>query len=248
VDVTASDRYLATLLDLLAQVRSSDREAIASSGERVAASIAQGGVLHVFGSGHGMIFAKEAFNRSGGLIPVNPLYDAALLGPFGGARKTALVQDIEAYAPAVFEGYDTRPGEVLLEFSASGVHPIVCEVCLEAQRRGLYVVAVTNLAYSRASQSKHTSGKRLYELADAVVDNPGPVGDAAIEIEAVPSPVGATSTVTGIAILNAIVVEAVERMAKVGVSPPILYSHTTPHAAEHNRATYARYHDRLRHL
>src|SRR5690349_10723774 len=115
--MTASDEYLATLEGLLAHLRREGREAIASVGGRIAESIGRGGVLHVFGSGHGMIFAKEAFNRSGGLIPVNPLYDAALLGPFGGARKTVLLQEMEGYAPAVFEGYDLRPGEVLLQFS-----------------------------------------------------------------------------------------------------------------------------------
>ncbi|HEX6509665.1 MAG TPA: sugar isomerase domain-containing protein, partial [Chloroflexota bacterium] len=215
---------------------------------RIGQSLMEGGILHVFGSGHGMIFAKEAFNRSGGLIPVNPLYDAALLGPFGGTRKTALVQDMEAYAPAVFEGYDVRPGEVLLQFSASGTHPLVCEVCLEAQRRGLHVVAVTNVAYSEAAASRHSSGKRLFELADQIINNPGPIGDAAVDLLGVASPVGATSTATGVAILNAVVVEVVEYIANAGATPPILYSHTAPNAAEHNRETFEMYRDRMRHL
>jgi len=246
--VSASDQYLGTLERLIQQIRNSSSEDIASVARLVGESLMQGGMLHVFGSGHGMIFAKEAFNRSGGLIPVNPLYDAALLGPFGGARKTAFLQGMEAYAPAVFEGYDVRPGEILLQFSASGVHPLVCEVCVEAQRRGLYVVAVTNLEYSRAVKSQHSSGRRLFEIADRVIDNPGPVGDAAIDIEGVPSPVGATSTVTGIALLNAIVVQTVEYMATMGAIPPILYSHTAPDAVEHNRETFDSYRDRMRHL
>lgn len=246
--MTAADEYLATLGQLIERIRTSERASIASVAGRIAESMAQDGVLHVFGSGHGMIFAKEAFNRSGGLIPVNPLYDAVLLGPFGGARKNAFVQELEAYAPAVFEGYEVRPGEVLLEFSASGAHALVCQVCLEAQRRGLYVVAVTNVAYSRSVQSKHSSKRRLFELADAVIDNPGPAGDATVAIEGVPSPVGATSTATGIAILNALVVETVERLAEMGVSPPILYSHMAPDAASHNRETFERYRNRLRHL
>jgi uncharacterized phosphosugar-binding protein len=246
--VSASDQYLGTLERLIQRIRNSNSQDIAAAARLIGESLMQSGILHVFGSGHGMIFAKEAFNRSGGLIPVNPLYDATLLGPFGGARKTAFVQDMEAYAPAVFEGYDVRPGEILLEFSASGAHPLVCEVCVEAQRRGLYVVAITNVEYSSSVKSKHSSGKRLFELADRVIDNPGPVGDAAIQIDGVPSAVGATSTVTGIALLNAIVVQTVEYMATMGATPPILYSHTAPDAIEHNRTTFASYRDRLRHL
>src|ERR1700730_17961091 len=138
--MSAADQYLMTVIRLIEEVRSSQSAAIASVAKRIADSLARDGMLHVFGSGHGIIFAKEAFNRSGGLIPVNPIYDATLLGPFGGARKTALLQDIEDYAPVIFEGYDVRPGEVLLQFSASGIHSLVCQVCLEAQRRGLYVV------------------------------------------------------------------------------------------------------------
>ena len=246
--MSASDQYLQTLGKLIEHLRTRDAEAMASVAQRIAESIGQGGILHVFGSGHGMIFAKEAFNRTGGLIPVNPVYDAVLLGPFGGARKTALVQNLEAYAPAVFEGQDIRSGEVLLQFSASGSHPLVCEVCLEAQRRGVYVVAVTNVEYSRVQEGKHSSGRRLFELADEVIDNPGPIGDAAVEIDGLPSPVGATSTVTGIAILNAVIVGAIERMVHLGMSPPILFSHTAPNAAEHNRETFERYRDRLKHL
>jgi uncharacterized phosphosugar-binding protein len=246
--MTASAEYLDCISSLIGQIRQKHADSISSVANRIAGSLTAGGVLHVFGSGHGIIFAKEAFNRSGGLIPVNPIYDATLLGPFGGARRTALLQDVEDYAPVVFEGYDLKPGEVLLQFSASGAHSLVCEVCVEAQRRGLYVVAITNVAYSEATQSKHSSGKRLFELADQVIDNPGPVGDAAITVEGVPSPVGATSTVTGICILNAIVVETVEIMARAGTTPPILYSHSTPGASDHNREVFDRYQTRLRHL
>ncbi len=246
--MSASTEYLDCIAGLVSQVREKQTDAISSVAKRVAASLSSGGLLHVFGSGHGIIFAKEAFNRSGGLIPVNPIYDATLLGPFGGARRTALLQDVEDYAPVVFEGYDLKPGEVLLQFSASGAHSLVCEVCVEARRRGLYVVAITNVAYSKATPSKHSSGKRLFELADEVIDNPGPIGDAAITIDGVPSPVGATSTVTGICILNAIVVETVELISKSGATPPILYSHSTPGASRHNTELFDRYQARLRHL
>jgi len=246
--MSASADYLDCISTLVRQVRENQADAISSVAGRIAGSLTAGGLLHVFGSGHGIIFAKEAFNRSGGLIPVNPIYDATLLGPFGGARRTALLQDVEDYAPVVFEGYDLKPGEVLLQFSASGAHSLVCEVCVEAQRRGLYVVAVTNVEYSKSTRSRHSSGKRLFELADQVIDNPGPLGDASITLEGVPSPVGATSTVTGICILNAIVVETVEVMALAGTTPPILYSHSTPGSTEHNREVFDRYRSRLRHL
>ena len=68
---------------------------------------------------------------------------------------------------------DFRSGDVLVAHSVSGRNPVTVEVAQVAKDAGAKVVAVTNLKYSQSVASRHPSGKRLFELADIVLDNHG---------------------------------------------------------------------------
>ena len=52
------------------------------------------------------------------------------------------------------------------------------------------VIGVTSLPHSSVTPSRHSSGKRLFEVADMVVDTGIPPADAAIRIDGLDSPVG----------------------------------------------------------
>jgi len=72
------------------------------------------------------------------------------------------------------------------------------------------VVAITTLAHSRSVPSRHSSGKKLYEIADVVVDTHGVRGDAVLELSGTGLKTGATSTIAGVAIVEAIISEAAD--------------------------------------
>ncbi len=202
----------------------------------IAGTLERGGVLHVFGSGHSHMLGEELFNRRGGLVPVNPIVD----------RVGGSTENLPGYGKVLLEGHDLRPGEVLVVVSTTGVSVLPIEVALEAKARGLKVVAVTSRAYSRKMRQHHPSAKRLYDVADVVLDNLVPRGDTIAVVPGLPQPVGPSSSILGMALVNAVVVEAIALLAQVGFDPPIQMNREYHGAAEHNAAVRAKYRDRIR--
>ena len=109
-------------------------------------------------------------------------------------------------------------------------------------------MAITNMEYSQGVTSRHDSGKKLYELADLVIDNCGDFEDAAISIDGFAQKIGATSTIAGAAIGNAIVVEAAAILKARGVEPPIFHSANVDGGDEFNKKIFEKYRDRIFYL
>jgi uncharacterized phosphosugar-binding protein len=228
--------YLSKAQQLIKTIQETQLDAILTAADWITESLANGGVFHAFGSGHSHIIANEAHGRAGGLVPVQPIIDPAE----GKAER------LEDYAAIVIDQWDVRAGEVMLIASNSGINPLPIEMALEAQQRGLKVVAVTSMTHTKNAPSRHSSGKKLYEVADLVIDNCGIPGDAAIEIPGFPGRAGATSSIAGAAIINAITVQVAGNLAARGISPPILISANIPGGDEHNERVRAQYYDRLK--
>jgi uncharacterized phosphosugar-binding protein len=239
--------YFDAVRTILAQAEAANAEKIDALGERLAESIAAGGVLHLFGTGHGHMLAEELFYRAGGLVPVNAILDTGLM-LHEGAVSSSAAERLPGYAAVVLSRYDVRPGEIMIIASNSGRNSAPVEMALEAQARGLYVVALTSLAHANAHPSRHPSGKRLHEIADAVLDNCGVPGDAVLTLDGIAEPVGATSTVVGVALLHSLVVAALQKLVAAGVQPPVFISANVGDSGDHNTRLMEQYKSRLRHL
>ena len=116
---------------------------------------------------------------------------------------------------------DIAPGDVLIVISNSGRNAVPVQAAQEAKRRGAVTVALTSIAHSQESAVRSPASQRLFEVADIVIDNHGRPGDAALSIDGLPAAVGATSTVVGAAIMQALSVGVAIRMAAAGVVPEI---------------------------
>ena len=90
-------------------------------------------------------------------------------------------------------------------------------------------------------KSRHSSGKKLFELGDIVIDNCGCIGDASMKIEALGRNVAPTSTAAGAAILNAIEARAVELMINDGFVPEVFSSSNVDGGDEINNAFVEKY-------
>jgi uncharacterized phosphosugar-binding protein len=231
-----ANAYLENAQQLLKTIQESQMEAIQQAAAWISDSIAQGGVFHVFGSGHSHMSTLEAHGRAGGLVPVQPLTDPAE----GKAER------LEGYAAQLLSRWDVRPGEVVLIFSNSGINPVPIEMAIEARRIGLKVVAITSMQHTQSTPPRHSSGQKLYQVADLVIDNCGIVGDAAIDVPGFPGRAGATSSIASVAIVNALVLQIAENLAGQGITPPILISANIPGGDEHNEQIQAQYWDRLK--
>lgn len=230
--------YMMDVQKLLERLDATNRTALASAADVIAASLADSGILHVFGSGHSNLLAQEVFYRAGGLAPVNAMLDVNL-SIFGTSRPT-WVERLEGYAESIFASYDVLPGEVLLIISNSGINPVPIEMAIGARERGMITVAIGSASVYTEAESRHSSGKSLFHLTDYVLDTCVPYGDAIAEVGNVRT--GAVSTLLGSALLNMLTLEVVERM---GDSAPVFVSQNIPGGDEANAALVERYRNRI---
>lgn len=235
------DQYRTMIRRLIDEVESTQQDAMEKVAEAIATNVVAGGVLHIFGAGHSHMLAEEIFYRAGGLVPVNAIFDPGL-SVNNGAVKSTLLERLPGYAAAVLGDHELSSGEPFLIVSNSGVNPVPVEMALEGRARELLVIALTSVRASSALRPKHPCGQRLYELADIVLDNHVPPGDASVDIPGCPgAKTGPVSTILGTYILNSVVVMAVEKIAAMGQEPPVFVSANVPDSAERNAWLVAHY-------
>jgi len=227
--LTSGNAYFQKAIATILKVQETQAEALDKACDWIKDLLEKDGVLHVFGSGHSHAISEDVFYRAGGLAPVNAILDVNLTMHGGGSptRGTTL-ERLEGYAKIILENYDLRSGEILILVSNSGINAVPIEVAQIVRGMGLKVIALTNLKQSQAAKSRHSSGKKLYELVDLVIDTCVEPGDACIEIAAGLPKVAPLSTVVSCSILQAMVAEVAVRMHKDGFEPPVTLSANVP--------------------
>ena len=233
-----SSTYLATGTAMLQQACAANAPVLKKLGALIGASVAQGGVLHLFGSGHSEIISREIIGRAGGLVCVSGLYDTT-----GG-----FVENLVGYGTKLAERYDRahglRAGETIIVISNSGKNSSPLEVALYARQKQMNVVALTSVAMARTVATVHPGGKKLHEIADFTLDNGGPAGDAIVELDG-GARAGPVSTIVGVMLLNLLSLEVTGWLQAHGHAPPILRSQNLPDAIEYNRELARKYQGRL---
>jgi uncharacterized phosphosugar-binding protein len=225
--------YLGIAIEHLKKLIETQAEAIQEAAVVVAEALAEDRSIYTFGSGHSQLIAREIAQRAGGLAPIFHLPD-----PIWG-----MVERIEGYGDILLQQYPIKAGEVIFVISNSGRNPEPIEVAMGAKAKGLKVIAVTSLTHSKSIDSRHSSGKRLFELADVILDTGTPLGDAAMDFEGLPMKAGALSTILGAAIMNAVMVEVIQMLLDRGLTPPVLISANVDGSDEHNEEIMGRYSD-----
>lgn len=189
----------------------------------VADALAGGKRFWVFGTGHSHALAEEVYGRAGGLADVRAILEPGLM-LHEGLQKSSLLERLPGLASVLLEINQLESGDVVLIASNSGRNAVPVEFALGARERGAQVIALTSMAHSTATTSRAPGGQRLFETADVVIDNCGVPGDALIEVAGSPERTGATSTMIGAMLLQALTVEVVTRLSERGQSPNVLRS------------------------
>jgi uncharacterized phosphosugar-binding protein len=213
-------------------------------------ALEDGAVIQAFGTGHSEAFAMEIAGRAGGLIPTNKiaLRDLVLHGSLPPDMLTG--SSLERNPDVVSQLWDIsriHSGDVFIIASNSGVNGSVVGMALIAKEKGHDVIAVTSLQHTARVRPKHPSGLRLSEVADVVIDNLAPYGDATLALTPGVA-VGSVSSITSAFIAQLLTIGVAERMNGAGREPPLYLSANIPGGDEHNHALEKKYAGRIRRI
>lgn len=244
----SSRAYLEAAAAGLARLRETQQEAIDRGAGMVAEAITEGHKVLSFGATHSFIVTMEMVYRTGGLMLVNPIYPHGMDLSVRPMTLTSQLERVEGLGRVLLEQSPAERGDVLVIASVSGRNHVAIDMALAAREGGVATIAVTSMEYSQAVESRHPSGRKLYEVCDHVIDNCAPEGDAAVAIPGLEQRTGPLSTVLGCAVVNAMVAEAIRRLVEQGVTPPVFVSANLPGGDEHNARLLAENRGRIFYL
>lgn len=215
--------YLGKAMELAGRAVETQLPAVREAAGVVVDALVGGRNFWVFGTGHSHVIAEELYGRAGGLASVRAVLEPGLM-LHEGLLKSSLLERLGGLADVLLQVNEIAAGDVVLVVSNLGRNAVPVEFAVGARAAGAKVVALTSLAHSAAVESRAPGGQRLFEVADVVIDNCGVPGDALIEVEGSPERTGATSTVVGALLAQALVVEVVTLLAERGHTPDVLRS------------------------
>ena len=243
-------------MTLLRELRDTQADVIQKAADLCAARIARGGLVFLFGNGHSRMMCEEMTPRQGGfpgfvaLVETALSNHAAIVGA-NGLRSSLYLENYEGYAEQILDSFRFGTHDAFILISTSGIRPVVVEMAMGARSRGLPVIAIVSKAHSESAKAVHSSGQKLVDCADIVIDNLCPPGDCILELDGLEWKTGPVSTITGAMIINMIRCGVAEALLAQGIKPAILPSHQflgNTSAAQQLDVFYEAYRQSLKHL
>jgi len=213
--------YLDEIKKLIDKLSAGQQEQLIRASQMVADAIANDRIIHTIGTGHSQMIGMEMFGRASNIANVNAIMDDLVLLA-SGARRSAEIEQISGLAEILWGKYKFEKSDLIIIISNSGRNAIPIEMAMKAKERGLHIIAITSLEQSKKYKSRHKSGKKLYQIADLVIDNCVPSGDGVMQHGQ--KLIGPASSVLGILIVNILTTEAIKINEKKGISVPVFQS------------------------
>lgn len=247
----SAQQYLDRISEIIARIRSTQGQKIQAAGELFTASMAGGGRVYLFGSGHSVIPVLDIFPRYGSFVGFYPIYDPRLMwfnivGP-GGARELLWLERQEGYARVILASYEVQARDCILIFSHGGLNAAPVEMALAAGEKGAKVVSVSSLQNYQQAKASHSSGKKLADVSDIAIDNCVPPEDALVKADGVPEKFAAGSTASAVSIAMALVAEVGVRLVQAGKRPATFVSPNVGLSPDHNEQVFQEYSRTLSH-
>jgi len=193
-------------------------------------AIASDGLVHLFGCGHSRMMCEEMTPRQGcyvgwhTIVELALTYHNAIVGP-NGLRQSLHLEKTPGYAEQILRNFAFGPKDVLIVISTSGIREVIIEMAEGAKKRGLKVIGMVSLAHCEQARPAHSSGKKLTDVADVILDNGAPIGDTLVPLRGAPGKTGPFSTLGGAMLINMLRCEVAQRLADRGIEPVFLPSH-----------------------
>jgi len=253
----AHQQYLAAVRRTIDRIAGEQTESIAATARLCADSILRDGLVHLFGSGHSRMAVEEMYPRYGSYPGFHPMVEQSLSNHHqvvgnNGQRQAMFIENAEGLGRVMLDNFQLDPArDVMIVISAGGTNAVPVEVAIEARRLGLTVIAITSVEHSRLSRPRHSSGRRLFEVANIVIDTCTPPGDAAVQVPGLDTPVAPSTSVANMVIINLLKADVAELLAAAG-RPPVVLTSAVLVGEERSRdlfeRSYREYRERIRRL
>ena len=163
-----------------------------------------------------------------------------VIGP-GGTPELLWIERQEGYIKNVLDSYVLDPRDTMIVISHGGLNAAGIEAAMIAKEHGLKVVAITSVQNYKMNKARHSSGNKLADVADVVIDNGAAPEDSLIHLEGWEEPVAASSTVTVLCISMALVAQTASLLAARGIHVPTFVSPNVLAEPDHNKKVYDLY-------
>lgn len=233
------DRYHTFVMDTFAAVFESNKDSIEQAAMLLFEAQTTGKRIYTFGTGHSHMIGQDLYARAGGFAQIYPIVEIELTLATHPTKSTQIERNA-AYADILDQVYHLQEGDVMIAVSNSGRNPLVIEYVQRAKQKGVSIIAITSFKHSTAISSRHESGLRLFELADVVLDNEAPYGDAGVAIDETIC-MGPVSTLSGCYLAQAVVGRFVEVLREHQMEALVFRSSNMDGADAYNKELFDRY-------
>ena len=256
-------RYYEGLNQILEQIVDSQEENMLKAARILADTTEKGGIIYSFGTWHSMLIGEEQFYRAASPANFMAICEPSLNGT---SEMSSLYrfEGLYGFGDAIIDHWHIDPEkDALILISNSGNNIVGVDASLRAKELGIPLIAITSVDYGNMMVTKHKSGKKLKDIADVVLDNCCPIGDAVVELEGLPIKAGPASGIPMTFLMSALLLQMEELCLQDGYQPEVYYndhvSSLTPEAREkfpwtnvdakaHNRALLDKYFFRIKTL
>jgi len=226
-------QWLDNVRGIMDTIEQTQMENIRKAAEVMADSIERGRWVHTFGCGHATLPIEEMYPRIGGFVGFHPMIELPLsffthiTGEMG-VHQFVFLERVEGYGVEIMKGYNFDARDTMWLFSHSGINNVNIDVAIEAKKKGMKVVAFGSAAAAKGKQTRHSSGKTIFDVADIVVDTCAPVEDASVPLKNHQDKIGPVSTMAFVTCVWMTVTTIAEILADRGVKLFIHPSHNVP--------------------
>jgi len=226
-------QWLENARQIMTRIEETQMPNIGKAAELMADTIEAERWVHTFGCGHATLPVEEMYPRIGGFVGFHPMIELPLTfftritGEMG-VRQFVFLERVEGYGKEIMKGYDFDKRDIMWLFSHSGINNVNIDVALAAREKGMKVIVFGSAAAAKGRQSRHSSGKTIFDLADIIVDTCAPLEDASVVLKNHQDKIGPVSTMAFVTCVWMTITTVAEILADRGVKLYIHPSHNVP--------------------
>lgn len=230
---TLALEWLQNARSVMDQIEKTQMSNIEKAAGMMADSIGSGHWVHTFGCGHSTLPVEEMYPRIGGFVGFHPMIELPLsyfthIHGDMGVHQFLFLERAEGYGKEIMKSHNFKPEDTMWLFSHSGINNVIIDVALRAKELGMNLVVCGSEKAFAEKESRHSSGKKVFEIADVVVDSCVPAVDATVDLKNHSDKVGPVSTMAFTSLVWLIITTVAEILDERGEKLFIHPSHNVP--------------------